>query len=54
MILEDYKIRSLQIRLVREEFNCAGILLRYKHVRGVGDIVIVDEEVLSRIEKEQH
>jgi sporulation protein YlmC with PRC-barrel domain len=52
-VLKDYKIEDLRIKLSRElkkKFNVQGIVLKFKEVRSVGHIVIVEEKIIKYLE----
>ena len=50
MILEKNRIDSLKIKLdKKQKFKIKGIIIKYNNVKSVGDIVLVDEEILNKI-----
>ena len=52
IILGENKIDSLKIKLnKRKKVRAKGIIVKYKNVKGVGHIVIVDDKVLENINK---
>ena len=52
--IEDNKIYGLKIKLHnKKKFKYKNIVLKYKHVQGLSDIAIVDEEVLEEIQNDR-
>ncbi|MBT6995162.1 hypothetical protein HN953_00875, partial [Candidatus Woesearchaeota archaeon] len=50
MILEKNRIDSLKIKLdKKQKFKIKGIIIKYNNVKSVGYIVLVDEEILNKI-----
>ena len=51
IVLEENRIDSLKIKLDRKQrFRAKGIIINYKHVKSVGHVVIVDEEIIKQLE----
>ena len=51
-ILGENKIDSLKIMLDKHQgFNVRGIIIKYKNVKSVGHVMIVDEAVLESINR---
>jgi len=48
VFLEDYKVESLKIKLDKR-FNRRQILLKYKYVRDIGHIVIINQKILEKL-----
>jgi len=52
VILGENRIDSLKIKLDKHQgFNAKGIILNYKHVKSVGHVVVVNEEILEKLKE---
>jgi len=50
IILDKNKIDSLKIKLdKKQKFGIKGIIIKYKNVKSIGHVVIVDSGVLDKI-----
>ena len=50
VLLGENKIESLRIRLnKKQKFKIKGIIIKYKNVKSVGHIVIVDNQILEKL-----
>ncbi len=50
IILEENKISSLKIEIDKKhKFKAKGIVIDYKHVKSVGEIVIIDKDILENV-----
>jgi sporulation protein YlmC with PRC-barrel domain len=49
VILGENKIKSLKIKLdKRKKIKTKGIIVKYKNVKNVGHIVVVDEKIMEK------
>jgi len=52
IILEKNKINNLRIKLDKKyKFKLKGIIIGYSKVRGVGEVVVIEENILERIKE---
>ena len=51
VILGNNKIEDLKVKIDKKyKFKAKGIIVDYKHVKGVSEIIILDEEVAEHLE----
>ena len=52
--LNKYKISDLKIKLnKKQKYGIKGIIIEYKEVKGVGDIVIVNQKILEDLKRSE-
>jgi len=49
VLLTENRINSLIIKLNKKQFKVKGAIVKYKDVKGVGHIVIIDREILEKL-----